>query len=132
MQYGSYSTAKTQEQFYPYNNGNAAGFSISLLKTRYEGTYTKEKLIEILGNDIVFLYAKDEPFEYDLTEEEINEYINMDAAKELQTHKPYTYIGVYTNDYLCVQADYVADPKTYIDNKYNELKNAILSLGGNV
>ena len=49
---------------------------------------------------------------------------------KLHTYKPYTRI---TNDAGAKMAvEYVADTKTYIDNKFTELQNAILSAGANV
>lgn len=128
--YGNYSNNNKQEQFYPYDNGRDKGFSISLHKDRFDGTYKKAKVLEILGNDNVFIYAMAEPIETDLelTEEEITQY------KALTTHKPYTNIINDANAYMKV--DYVADTKNYIDNKisekYNNLQSAVLSLGGEI
>ena len=52
------------------------------------------------------------------------------AYAKLHTYKPNT---VITNDYGAeMDVEYVADTKTYIDNKFTELQNAILSAGANV
>ena len=77
-------------------------------------------------NPLVVCYALATPVETDLnlTEEEIAQY------KALTTHKPVTNIFNDANTHMSVE--YVADPKIYIDNKFSELQNAILSLGGNV
>lgn len=54
----------------------------------------------------------------------------MEAYSKLHTYKPTTRI---TNDYGAeMVVEYVADTKTYIDNKFAELQNAILSAGANV
>lgn len=64
------------------------------------------------------------PTETDLTEAEVL------AFKALHTNKPYTTIFNDQNGDMTVE--YVADTKLYIDNKFTELQNAILSTGGNV
>ena len=64
------------------------------------------------------------PTETDLTEAEVL------AFKALHTNKPYTTIFNDQNGDMTVE--YVADTKLYIDNKFEELQNAILSTGGNV
>ncbi len=50
--------------------------------------------------------------------------------KTLHSNKPTTTILNDKNIEMAV--DYEADTKAYIDNKFNELNNAILSIGGNV
>ena len=89
-------------------------------KDRFGGTYKKAKVLEILGNDNVFIYAMKEPIEtdLDLTEEEIAQY------KALTTHKPVT--NIFNDAGANMKVDYVADPKTYIDNKFAELTALIL------
>lgn len=79
-------------------------------------TFTEE-------NPLIFRHLI-EPIERDLTEEEISQY------KALTTHKPITNIVNDADAHMKV--DYVADPKNYIDNKFANIENAILSLGGNV
>ena len=73
---------------------------------------------------VTFYYILATPVETDLTDWEIEQY------KALTTHKPVT--NVYNDAYAHMKVDYVADPKTYIDNKFANIENAILSLGGNV
>jgi hypothetical protein len=54
----------------------------------------------------------------------------VEAFANLHTYKPNTII---TNDYGAgMSVEYVADTKTYIDNKFTELQNAILASGANV
>lgn len=64
------------------------------------------------------------PTETDLTEAEVQAFL------ALHTNKPYTTIFNDQNGDMTVE--YVADTKLYIDNKFTELQNAILSTGGNV
>ena len=64
------------------------------------------------------------PTETDLTEVEVQAFL------ALHTNKPYTTIFNTENGDMTVE--YVADTKLYIDNKFEELQNAILSTGGNV
>ena len=86
------------------------GDTLEIIKQKYDGS----KLMYILA----------EPIERDLTDEEIAQY------KALTTHKPVT--NVFNDAGAHMSVDYVADPKTYIDNKFAKVENAILSLGGNV
>lgn len=59
----------------------------------------------------------------------VTDLANIDYA-QLHTYKPITNI---TNDAGAeMSVEYVADTKTYIDNKFTELQNAILSRGANV
>lgn len=64
------------------------------------------------------------PTETELTEAEVQAFL------ALHTNKPYTTIFSDQNGDMTVE--YVADTKLYIDNKFTELQNAILSTGGNV
>ena len=64
------------------------------------------------------------PTEIELTTEEIQ------AFQALHTNKPYT--TIFNNAQTEQTIEYVADTKLYIDNKFAELQNTILSTGGNV
>ena len=77
-----------------------------------------------LSNGATVVYVLDNPIEIPLTEEQISAY------KVLQTYKPTTIITNDEDAYMKV--NYVADTKNYIDNKFAELQNAILSTGGNI
>ena len=68
---------------------------------------------------IVVLAALETPNETALSNEELAAY----AA--LHTNKPNT--TVYTDGNAGIKLDYVADTKTYIDNKFAELAAAIVS-----
>ena len=73
---------------------------------------------------VTVLYILEEPIETPLTEEQISAY------KELQTYKPVT--NIYSDEGVGIEVEYVADTKTYIDNKFIELQQAIISMGGNI
>lgn len=64
------------------------------------------------------------PIETPLSAEEIA------AFKALHSNKPNT--TVYNDSGAGMSVEYIADTKTYIDNKFTELQNAILSAGANV
>lgn len=72
----------------------------------------------------MLLYVLNEPEETSLTEEELATYAT------LHTNKPNTV--VFNDCGAGMSLEYVADTKTYIDNKFTELQNAILSAGANV
>ena len=76
------------------------------------------------GTPFTVVYAIDEPIETPLTESV------MAAYASLHTNKPNT--TVQTDSNAGVALSYIADTKTYIDNKFTELQNAILTTGANV
>lgn len=76
------------------------------------------------GNPVMLCYILAEPIETPLTEEEIAMY------KALHTYYPLT--NITNGEGAGMSVDYVADTKNYIDNKFAELQNAIISTGGNV
>lgn len=76
------------------------------------------------GTPLEFLYIVPEPIETALSAEELAVY----AA--LHTNKPNTII--YNDSCAHMAIEYNADTKTYIDNKFTELQNAILSAGANI
>ena len=86
---------------------------------------TKEDALAYLhANKVTFYYLLNEPIEIPLTEHELTAY------KILHTNKSNTTV---TNDGGAGMAiSYVADTKAYIDNKFTQLQNAILSAGANV
>lgn len=81
---------------------------VSFVKGRYDA-----------GNPIIIRYPLATPIETPLTAEEIA------AFKALHTNKPNT--TVYTDSNAGIKLDYVADTKTYIDNKFAELAAAIVA-----
>ena len=80
---------------------------------------TKEQGEEIRQKGFKFAYILGEPIETPLSPEEIAAY------KSFTTHKTTTLIS---NDAGAgMEVTYVADPKTYIDNKFTELSHAIVA-----
>lgn len=77
-----------------------------------------------LSDGATVLYALPTPIETPLSAEEIA------AFKALHTNKPNT--TVYNDAGAHMAVEYIADTKTYIDNKFTALQNAILSAGANV
>lgn len=76
------------------------------------------------GEPVIVLYILAEPIETQLTEEQIFAY------KALQTYKPVT--NIYTLEGAGIEVDYDTDLQSYIDAKFAELQQAIISMGGNV
>lgn len=73
-------------------------------------------------NPMTVIYAIATPTETPLTAAEIA------AFKALQSQYPNT--TVYSDANAGIAATYVADTKTYIDNKFNELSTALIAMGG--
>lgn len=70
------------------------------------------------------LVALETPVETPLSADELS------AFAELHTNYPTT--AIYNDEGAGLGVKYVADTKLYIDNKFTELRNAILSAGANV
>lgn len=86
---------------------------------------TVEEMTAYLNaNETLFAYPLKTPVETNLKPEEVT------AFQALHTHKKNT--TIFNSAGLDQQVEYAADTKTYIDNKFTELQNAILSTGGNV
>lgn len=77
-----------------------------------------------IGTPVKVKYVLAEPIETPLTEAELVAY------QEYYTNYPNT--TIYSDDSAFLNIKYKADTKHYIDNKFNSLEKAILSLGGNV
>ena len=91
----------------------------------HEGITTLEDYNAWLAeNPLEFLYELAEPIETPLSDEELAQY------SALHTNYPNT--TVLNDGVAGMQLSYVADTKTYIDNKFIELQNAILATGANV
>lgn len=78
----------------------------------------------LLENPIEIVTYYDTPIITDLTPEEVQAFLAM------HSNKPYT--TIYNDAGADQTVEYVADTKIYIDKKFDELQNAILSQGGNV
>ena len=67
--------------------------------------------------------------EYDLLEEEIEEYTEeQQEANQLQNVIPYKLVTNISTEKAGLVFKYIADTKTYIDNKYNSLAKQLLNL----
>lgn len=117
---------------YPVESSNAVYSGLDKCATIYgqiwisDSRYTdlnswKSALSEL---NLSAIFILKEPIEEPLADNEILVY------KALRTNKTVTNIFNDVNAHMKI--DYVADPKTYIDNKFAKVENAILSLGGNV
>lgn len=80
---------------------------------------TIEQAKEILNNGIEFLYLLAEPIETPLTAEELAYY------KALHTNYPNT--TIFNSDGTNMDVSYIADTKSYIDNKFAEISAAIVN-----
>lgn len=72
--------------------------------------------------------------EYPLSEEEVEEYTEEQQTQrdQLQNAKTYKTVTNVFTDNAEVEMNYIADTKTYVDNKYNSLAQQILEIvGGN-
>ena len=75
--------------------------------------------------------------QYSLINEVVDPYtpgqqIAWEQIKALRTYKNVTHISSEDETPATVEIEYVVDTKTYIDNEIETLKNAVISLGGNV
>lgn len=105
----------------PSDIGYVEGDSSNIIKTKaieYLNSFVSE------SNPLIIIYSKK-----DAVIEEIPSDL-MNAYNELKTYKPVT--NIYTLESVGIEVDYVADTKAYIDNKFIELQQAIISMGGNV
>jgi len=100
-------------------NNNIYCIAETIVVTDSRFTSSEETLAILQDEKNAILYELAEPIETSLTEEEIAAY------KAMKTHKPVTTI---INDADAhIEADYVADTKTYIDNKFAELASVIVN-----
>lgn len=105
----------------PSDIGYVEGDSSNIIKTKsieYLNSFVSE------SNPLIIIYSKK-----DAVIEEIPSDL-MNAYSELKTYKPIS--NIYTLEGAGIEVDYVADTKAYIDNKFIELQQAIISMGGNV
>lgn len=104
-----------------YGNYFYIGIPVSLLNGNETVSGLKQWLSD---NNVSVIYPLETPLEIALTNEE------LEAYRALHTNKPYT--TVFNDQNAGLSIGYGADTKTYIDNKFEALNNAILSLGGNI
>lgn len=89
-----------------------------------DSAYTDQNALKAALSGATLMYALATPIETALSAEELAAY----AA--LHSNKPNT--TVYNDAGAGLSIEYVADTKNYIDNKFTELQNAILSAGANI
>lgn len=80
--------------------------------------------IETIKANIVFIGVLQTPIETALSDEELTAYAALHTNKSNTT--------VYNDAGAGLKLEYIADTKAYIDNKFTELQNAILSAGANI
>ncbi len=103
---------------------SAYGGDVFTLRVEAEMTSPSDVSAWIAEHPFGILYAVVAPIETPLSAEEIA------AFKALHMNKPNT--TVYNDSGAHMEMEYIADTKTYIDNKFTELQQAILSAGANV
>lgn len=91
---------------------------VTSIDEEINSTLTLEKCKERYNGSKMLLILK-EPIEIPLSDEVIAEY------KRIHTYKPTTNISNDDGAYL--RAEYIADTKSYIDNKFAELQTAMLN-----
>ena len=105
----------------PHGTYKKSGEYVYLRDTRYA---TAAEINTALNGLLVILGVLVTPIKTPLTAEELAAY----AA--LHTNKPNT--TVFNDSGAGMAVGYIADTKTYIDNKFTKLQNAILASGANV
>lgn len=112
----------------PWGNGEDGTFALSETGIYYkDSTKTLDEVNTMfaeIGTNFEVLGVLNEPIETPLTNAELNAY------KALHTNCPVT--TILNDSGAHMELTYNADAKNYIDNKFTELTNAILSMGGNV
>jgi len=103
---------------------SARGICIRFLKDKNDIAEAKNSAKTIGDNGGYIQYILVTPIETALTAEEVQAFL------ALHTNKPYS--TIFNSAGADQRIEYVADTKRYIDNKFTELQQAILSTGGNV
>lgn len=108
------------------NLGDGISYSNSgeNVRIRYNSASTAEEFKQFLSEHNVIVYVRlATPVETDLSAEEIAAY------KALHTNKLVTNVFSDADPQVGIEMDYAADPKTYIDRKFDALATAILNTG---
>lgn len=130
LELGNWSNSNIEPSICGYNSATKYAFFIRINNSTIGATSndsnTNVALFKewLANNPVTILYELAEPIETPLTEAE------MVAYQEYYTNYPNT--TIYSDDGAFLNIKYKADTKQYIDNKFNSLEKAILSLGGNV
>ena len=103
-----------------YSRQNCYAVKIGRIYVSLNGPERLEQLRQYLKqNPMTVLYAFETPIETDLSEEELTAY----AA--LRTNYPTTVVTSDSDPEVGIEVEYVADTKTYIDNKFAELAQSL-------
>ena len=122
--FASYSNADMPDKSFKIHTVTSTGSTYIYIKdTRF--TTTTDFRAWLTENPITVIYQLKEPQEIDLEDSKI---ISFD---KLKTYKPMSTVSC-TNYNVGLKVNYMIDIKSYIDNKFNELQAALISLGGNV
>lgn len=116
-----YQYLEDSEHFYIDENGNLYIFIDKSIANTIEGMKTWLANQKTAGTPVII--------EFDLAEEETEDFTENQktAYKELQNAKTYkTITNITTEENMAlIEAEYTADPKTYIDNKASEIKEQL-------
>lgn len=104
-----------------YINGSARGYAFRYSALNGDVSAWKNFLT---NNEVYIIGELDRAIEIPLTTDEISAY------SALHTYKPNT--TIYNDVESEMEVGYQADTKLYIDKQFAEIRNAIVSLGGNV
>lgn len=117
-QYDTFPTSDNAFNLYYIETSDEGGYGTGIEFAKISDGLTKEEFSASLRG-IQFLGILKEPIVTPLSEEQINAY------KGIVMYKPTTNISNDDGAYL--RAEYIADTKAYIDNKFAELQTAILN-----
>ena len=95
---------------------NVGGVGIAIRMTEFDGDIAKfKKWLD--DNEVYVVAPQSKPITVNLSKDEV------DKILSLHTYYPSTTIDAYCD----CEVEYVADTKTYIDNKFNELATALVA-----
>ena len=115
---GNWVSLKSGQVSLGTGNGAAVAFSI-------QDFATKEELQTwAVANNVTVIVPKVTPVLHELSADELAAYATL--------HTNYPNTIVLNDEGAGMELSYVADAKTYIDNKFTELQNAIVATGANI
>lgn len=111
------------------SGGFSTGSSLRQITFWHKDVTTVAEAKELLVGS-KFQFVKEKPTEIEITDETL--IAQLEAMQNIRTYKNVTHISSEDETPATVEIEYVVDTKTYIDNEIETLKNAVISLGGNV
>lgn len=128
----NYHSSKAMNTLFPYNDDYTGEFAHAYVWSNLIYWFLPKETVQnyveanawLSDNDFRFAYVLETPIETQIPEDELAAY----AA--LHTYKPNT--TIYNDADAQMEVNYQADTKLYIDKQFAELRNAIVSLGGNI